>query len=406
VQPRLVVGLSSGSSLDGADAALLELDGTGLDLTVRLLLSIHQPYAPDLSQLIRKAGGPGPSEGRLTGLLHRLLGETFAAAARHVVDRASLSLQRVQCLGCPGHALWQETEGRFPFTLALGMPAVIAERTGVTTVSDFGSRDLAAGGQGALLEAFPDYILFRHPEENRLLIHLGGTARVVYLPAGCRVQQVVAFEAAPCSLLLDELMRRLTGGRESYDPGGKHGVQGHCLDSLLQRWLGHPLLQRRPPRSLPRPGLVDEFLVQGVQAARQSSAALHDLVCTATHFVARAVALSVRRFLPEIPQPARALLSGGGTRNGFLWHLLQQQLPGWPLERTDAYGVPSAARKALAFGVLAALTLDGVSANLPSVTGAAGTRLLGSLTPGSAANWARCLSWMAGQITPVPAYAD
>src|SRR5207249_6346100 len=176
-------------------------------------------------------------------LLHRLLGETFAAASRQVADRASFSLQRAQCIGCPGHTVWHDPEGRFPSTLGLGTPAVIAERTGVTTVSDFRSRDVAAGGQGVPLAALVDWLLFRHPQEARLLLHLGGLARVVFLPAGCRATEVVGFEAAPCNILLDALMRQLTGGREAYDHGGKHAVQGRCIETLLHQWLAHPCLQ-------------------------------------------------------------------------------------------------------------------------------------------------------------------
>jgi anhydro-N-acetylmuramic acid kinase len=126
---------------------------------------------------------------------------------------------------------------------------------------------------------------------------------------------------------------------------------------------------------------------------------MHDLLCTATHFVAGGISDAVRRFLPPGKRIDRVLLSGGGVRNGLLWHLLQQQLTGVPLQRTDAAGVSADARKALSFGILAALTVDGVPANLPAATGAAGSRLLGSLTPGSSANWARCLAWMTGQAT-------
>src|SRR5262249_13725134 len=143
-------------------------------------------------------------------------------------------------------------EGRFPSTLSLGMAAVVAERTGVTTVSDFRARDVAAGGQGVPLAAIVDHLMLRHPGENRLLLHLGGLARGVYLPASGRLQDVVGFEVGPCNVLLDALMRHLTSGRENFDPGGKHAVQGRCIDVLLQRWLAHPALQRRPPRSLPR----------------------------------------------------------------------------------------------------------------------------------------------------------
>jgi anhydro-N-acetylmuramic acid kinase len=397
---RCIIGLSSGSSVDGVDAALLETEGAGLDLRVRLLLALHQPYSTDLRDLIRKVCGSGKADGKQTVLLHRLLGETFAAAARQVADRASMSLQKVQCLGCPGHTAWHESEGRFFSTLALGMAAVVAERTGITTVSDICCRDIAVGGHGVPLAALVDYLLFRHVDENRILLHLGSAARAVYLPGGGRPSETLGFEIGPCNLLLDSLMQRLTCGREEYDAGGKNGVQGRCLEPLLQRWLAHPFLQRRPPKSLTRQAFGDEFLAQAIQVARQLQGSLHDLVCTATHFVARSIGVSLRRFLPESRPPQRALLSGGGVRNGLLLHLLGQQLGAIPLDKTDQHGVPADARKAMESALLAALTLDGVPANLPTVTGAAGSRLLGSLTPGSSANWARCLAWMAAQTAP------
>jgi anhydro-N-acetylmuramic acid kinase len=401
MRTRCIIGLSSGASLDCVDAALLETEGAGLELRARLLLALHQPYSPDLRELIRKACSSGKVDGKQTALLHRLLGETFAAAARQVADRASMSLQKVQCLGCPGHTIWHEPEGRFPSTLTLGMPAVVAERTGVTTVSDFQCRDMAVGGHGVPMAALVDYLLFRHADENRILLHLGSAARVVYLPAGGRPSDTLGFEVGPCNLLLDSLMLRLTRGREEYDAGGKNGVQGRCLEPLLQRWLAHPYLQRRPPKSLSRQAFGEEFLAQAVQAARQLRGSMHDLVCTATHFVTRSIGVSLKRFLPEGRSFQRALLSGGGVRNGLLLHLLGQQLGGIPLDKTDPHGVPADARKAIESGLLAAFTLDGVPANLPGVTGAAGSRLLGSLTPGSSANWARCLAWMAAQTVPL-----
>jgi anhydro-N-acetylmuramic acid kinase len=402
---RWIIGLASGSSADGVDAALLELEGAGLDVRLRQVQGLHQPYGPDLRDWIRRASGPTPCEVRQVSRLHRLLGETFAAAARNVADHASPSLQKVQCIGCPGHTVWHDPDGRFPSALTLGMAAVVAERCGVTTVSDFRARDLAAGGQGVPLAALADYVLFRHRNETRVLLHLGGLARVVYLPAGCRILEVLGFEAGPCNGLLDALIRQLTGGRESYDPGGRHAVQGKCIEPLLERWLAHPYLQRRPPKSLPRQLFGDDFAAEAVQQAHQLPCGLHDLLCTGTHFVARGLTTALQRFLPRAPRIDRVLLSGGGVRNGLLWHLLEQQLGGLPLARSDEAGVPADLRKALSFGLLAAFTLDGVPANIPSATGAAGSRLLGSLTPGSSGNWSRCLAWMAAQTTlpaPVP----
>jgi anhydro-N-acetylmuramic acid kinase len=394
---RWIIGVSSGCNAPGVDAALLELEGAGQDLRVRLLHALHQGYPRDLRELIERVSGAAPVGLKQVSLVHRILGETFASAARQVADQASFSLQKVQCIGCPEHTVWHEPEGRFPATLGLGMAAVVAERTGLTTVSDFRSRDVAVGGQGVPLAALADALLFRHPEENRVLIHLGGLATVVYVPAGVGTQQVIGFEAGPCNGFLDGLMRQLTSGREAFDPGGKHAVQGCCIEPLLDRWLTHPYLQRRPPKSLPRHRFGEEFIVQAVQQARQMRWSLHDLLCTATHFVAHGVTSAVQRFIPK-ESPRRVLLSGGGVRNGFLWHLIEQKLQGGPLARTDEAGVPTESRKAIAAGIMATLVLDGVPGNVPGATGAAGARLLGSLTPGSGANWARCVAWMANPL--------
>jgi anhydro-N-acetylmuramic acid kinase len=402
---RWIIGLAPGSSFNGVDTALLEVQGTGLDVSARAAHLLHQPYARDLHNLLMQVT-TGAAEARQFSLLHRLLGETFAAAALQLADRARFSLPQVLCIGCPGQGIWHEAEGRFPSAFELGMSAVVAERTGITTLSDFQARDLAAGGQGVLLEALADYLLFRHSTETRLIIHLGGMATAVWLPAGGRAASVVGFEAGPCSLLLDALIRQLSGGKELFDPGGKHAVQGRCVEPALQHWLEHPYWQRRPPRSLvPRP-FTEEFVAQACQTAKQNNGSLHDWMCTATHLVARGIMTSISRFQPAGVAPVRVLLSGGGVRNGLLWHLIEQQLAGLPMDRTDVVGIPAESRKAITSGVMAGLTIDNVPASLPAVTGASGARMLGSFTPGTPGNWARCMSWMAMQATPTVARAS
>jgi len=394
---RTIIGVAPGSSLYGVDAVLLDIQGVGLDLDVRLVQGVHHSYPRDLRALLLRMSAGQSVEMRQLGLLHRLLGETFALAVRQVADRAAFNLQQVLCIGCSGQSLWQESEGRYPSLVESGMTAATAERTGLTTVSDFRSRDLAAGGQAAPVEALADYLLFRHGREDRALVHLGGTAGVVCLRAGSRVQDAIGFDAGPCNLLLDGLVRQLTAGRDGCDPGGKYAVQGRCLEPLLERWLSLPFWQRKRPRCLPSQLFGEEFTAQLARQAEQQKWERHDLLCTATHLVARAIGESLRRWYPDGRPPERVLLSGGGVRNGFLWRLLESQLPASILEKTDTLGWPAEYRRAVAFALLAALTLDGVPASIPAATGAAGSRLLGSLTPGSAPNWARCLAWMAGQ---------
>jgi anhydro-N-acetylmuramic acid kinase len=400
---RWIIGLSAGASLDGVEAALVRIEGAGLELRCQLAHAYHQAYPADVHKLmapearVEPAGAPAFS-GRRLAILHRFLGETFAVAARHTAEQARMALTGVFCLGFAGHDFWHETEGRLPSTVSLGMAAVVAERTGLTTITDFRARDVTAGGQGTPLTAATDYLLFRHPKENRVLVHLGTVATLVGLPAGSAIRHVVGFQAGPCGILLDGLMRHLTGGKECFDPGGKHAVQGRCVESLLARWVEHPVLQRRPPRSLPRQAFGDDFVAQAIAQAKKDDLSLHDLLCTATHFVARGITDAMKRFLPFAPD--RVLLSGGGVRNGFLLHLLVQQLGKVPLETTDAHGVPAQSRKAAAAAGLTALTLDSVPASLPAVTGAGGARLLGSITPGAPVNWAQCLAWMARQAAP------
>jgi anhydro-N-acetylmuramic acid kinase len=391
---RWYIGLSSGSSLSGIDAALVRVEGAGPDLVSHLERFIHEPYGRDMRDLLLLTTEPVPALRHL-GLAHRVLGEAFASAARKVVETAKQTWPQILGIGLSGHTAWHDADGRYPSTLSLGMAAALAERTGLTVVSDFRSRDMLAGGQGYPLTSAIDAMLFRDSQERRVLIHLGGVASVLWLPPGPGLRDVAGFQAAPCTLLLDGLMRLLTGGRESCDSGGKNAVQGRCLEPLVERWLSHPVFKRKPPRSVPCQDFGSEFLAQAVELVKHEGGNLHDLLCCATHFTARAIVQSIQRYLPEAPD--RVLVSGGGARNGLLWRLLEQQLAPAPMERIDRFGVPSEARKALGFAALAALAMDGVPGNVPASTGAAGPRLLGSLTPGDGANWARCLAWMAGQ---------
>jgi anhydro-N-acetylmuramic acid kinase len=403
---RWVIGLSAGPSADGVDAALLEVHGQAPQLQVRVAGAMVEPHAKDLRELLIRASTAEQGDVRQVSLANRLLGETFAQAARRVADRASISLQNILCIGCTGHTAWHEADSRYPSTLSLGLPAILAERTGLTTISDFRARDLSCGGQGAPLSAAVDELLFRSADEDRLLIHLGGLAQVVYLPAGNGSGSVVGWEAGPCNILLDCLMQQVSGGKERFDVGGKHAVQGRQIPELLRRWSSHPFLLRRPPRSTHRQCFAEEFARQTVAMVHQCGLGMHDLLCSAHHFVVRSIVDSLQRYLPRNAAVHRVLLSGGGVRNGLLWRLLEEQLPGVTLARTDTLSVPFDAREPTTAALLACLLLDRYPANLPLVTGASGARLLGSITPGSMANWSRCLAWMNDQTESVYSWGD
>ena len=402
---RWYIGLSSGSSLFGVDAALVRVEGQGTDMALALERFVHLPYSRELRELLWTVRTTATPELRHVATLHRVLGETFGLAVRQLLEQSRLPVQQIYAIGCPGQELWHDPEARYPACMSLGMTSVVAERTGLTTLSDFSSRDLAVGGQGLPLTALCDALLFHDPREHRILVHLGSVATMIVLPAqvGGNWRNVTGFQAAPGTMLLDGLMRLLTHDREPFDTGGKHAVQGRCLEPLLERWLHDSFFHRPPPKCVSRQAFGADFLNRVIEQGKQLQGSLHDVLCTMTHFVARAILHAMEHYIGV--RPARVLLSGRGIRNGLLWRLLEHKLGTIPLEKTDAYGIPAEARKAVAYAGLAALTMDGVPINLPSVTGAVGPRLLGQFTPGSSGNWARCLAWMARQAAPLQSAA-
>lgn len=393
---RWFIGLASGSGGEGADAVLVETSGAGLQLAARVAGHLRRPHSRDLRALFLRTlySANSVSFGDLAAL-HRQLGESAAAAALELVPPARRDAARVMAAGHVGPVVWHEPSGREPATFEIGQSSTIAEKTGLTVFSEFRERDVAAGGQGMPITGLADWVLFRQPHEPRLLVHLGGVSSLVYIPANARPQDVLAFEMGPGTRLLDAVVRQASSGREHYDAGGKHAVQGKCVEPLMNGWLEHPFFQRRPPKSLGRSEFGAEWVTRAARATAELKGTLEDLLCTLSHFVVRCVALAVRN-LPAIPSPPELWLSGGGTRNGLFWRLLEQEMPGAGLRRLDELGVPAQARQAAGAAVLAALAADGVPASSPGVTGAVG-RILGRVTPGEPRNWARCLRWMAEQ---------
>ena len=396
---RWFIGLASGSGGEAADAALVETTGIGLQLSARVVHHLRRSHPRDVQDLFVKTLSPGGSAsfGDLA-LLHRQLGECAAATVLQIVSEARFDLTRILAVGHIGPFAWHEPSGRTPASFEIGQSSAIVEKTGITAISEFRERDVVAGGQGMPITALADWVFFRSPEQPRLLIHLGGTTSVVFIPANAKPQEVFAFEAGPGTRLLDAVMRQASGGREHCDAGGKHAVQGRCLDSLVTEWLAHPYFQQRPSKSLPRSEFGSEWIARAARGVVEAKGTLEDFLCTLSHFLVRGLVRSCQG-LPKTGRSPQVWLSGGGTRNGLFWRLLEQEWPGAELHRLDEIGVPAQARQAVGAALLAALTIDSVPASSPNATGAVG-RLLGRIAPGDARNWARCLRWMSEHASP------
>jgi anhydro-N-acetylmuramic acid kinase len=333
-------------------------------------------------ELLRIGAGEPASAGRLSQL-NFLLGELFAEAALRICRRAGVSPCRLSVIGSHGQTIYhqgaatREAGRRVASTLQIGEAAVIAQRTGAPVVADFRTADVAAGGQGAPLVPMVDYLFLRHPRKGTVALNIGGIANLTVIRADAEPDGVFGFDTGPGNMVIDALVRRFTGGRRSYDAGGRLAARGKLLEAILANALAFPFFSQTPPKSAGREQFGQTFLEDNFLRAR--SACLEDLVRTATEFTARTIAEACERFVFPRVQVHRLIVSGGGAHNRFLISRLGQLLPQAALELSAKYGLPVDAKEAFAFAVLADRTLHGLPGNLPSVTGARRAVALGKL---------------------------
>ena len=394
---RIVIGVAIGSGLEGPDVAVIRLSGIGLELVPRIEKSKRVAFPATVRDALHSFLEPHSTGTTPFAESSRQIAESIVHAIRSASIEAGFSPRDIFAVGFLDPV---RPANNAPIHWT-GLADRVTDQSGLTLVHGFRGRDRAAGGFGQPITAVADYLAFRHDREDRLLIHLGSAASVLFLPAGAKVTQIAGFDAGPCNQLLDSMVYYGTRGREARDPGGKKAVQGRCVDALLARWLEHPFLSRKPPRVVPADAFGRGFLLGAFDAAREQGVGLSDVLCTATHLIARSIGEASRSLIPPSAS-ARVLLSGGGVRNGFLWQLLAQQFKDVTLSRIDEVGVPALSRNAVGAAVLAALTCDGVPGNAAPLTGAMSGRLLGQIVPGDGRNWSRFANWIADQISEYP----
>lgn len=383
---RLIIGIMSGTSADGVDAALVRVRGSGEALSWRLLRHETLQYSVKVRDLILRCAEPGSGDAASICRLNALLGELFARAAIHVTTQAGIDLTTVDLIGSHGqtvqHLPQPLTITGIPVrsTLQIGEPAVIAERTGVTTVANFRARDVAAGGQGSPLVSYVDFILFRNRARGRLVINLGGVASLTAIPAGAGPERVIGFDTGPGNMVIDGLVSHLTGGREAFDQGGRYARKGSASEALLRKLMEHPYLQTPPPKSCGREEFGRPLLERILQENR--SVPPNDLIATATRFTAESIAGACRRFVMPQNVYEEAIVSGGGARNDYLLDEIRRAIPELTIKLSDEYGLPAATKEAIAIALLANESILGVPGNLPAATGAARPVVLGSIVPG------------------------
>jgi len=381
---RLVVGLMSGTSLDGVDAVLARLDGSGSDLNVEQDAFAHLPYPEALQSLLRRNSTPNHSSVRDLTRLNVRLASLYADAVDRVVveagrDRDELDLigshgQTVQHLPEPADCAGEDVRA----TLQIGNPSTLANRLGVPVVGDFRSADAALGGQGAPLVPYFDYVTCTAPDENRGLLNLGGIANLTVLPANGAPDEVRAFDTGPANMVIDALAERLFD--TPFDRNGRRAADGTPDHDLLADLLEGDFFRREPPKSTGREDFGADYVDRLLGAAQSRGLDAADTMATATLLTAASVYQAYAQYVRTEHPIDVIIVSGGGVHNDTLMTMLAEAFSPIPVRPASEYGLNVDAKEALCFAVLAHETVNGVPTNLPSVTGASTSTLLGTVS--------------------------
>ena len=367
----LYLGLISGTSADGIDAALVEFgDANDARSKARLLFARTYPWQPELrAQLVELGQQSARVSLDAVAELDVRIGLAFADAALRALADSGTATSEVAAIGSHGQTLRHRPDGDVPYTLQLGDPSTIAERTGIRTVADFRRRDVAAGGHGAPLLPALHAALLHSPGEDRAVLNLGGIANLTLLP---RAGEVRGFDTGPANGLMDAWCLRHRG--EAFDRDGAFAATGRLDDALLARLLAEPWFALAPPKSTGR----DQFHLGWVESKLRGDEAPQDVQATLLALTTRTVADALRA---TQPQTVRVIACGGGVHNGVLMEALAGAMPGCAVESSTAHGLDPDAVEAMGFAWLARQTLLGLPGNLPSVSGAKGPRVLGGIYP-------------------------
>jgi anhydro-N-acetylmuramic acid kinase len=365
----IAIGLMSGTSLDGIDAALVRLVPRGRSYEVDLLNFTTQPFSEKLQSALRAMLPPNQGSTRGVAELHHALGGAFASAALSVAGSAE-----VDFVASHGQTLYHDGGART--TLQAGDPFVIRAAVGRTVCYDFRSADCAAGGQGAPLVPYVDALLLASDSEDRVAINIGGIANLTIVPRRSEPQDVVAFDSGPGNMLIDAFVLRRTGGQESLDRDGKYALAGVADEAALAAMSADPYFKLPPPKTTGRERFGAQFLEQ--HRERLETLSLEDGAATLAALTAGTLASAVKS---ASAPGARIVVSGGGAHNPAIVGELQKRLPGHRVELSDAMSLPVDAKEAVAFAILGYETLRGRPANVPQSTGAASPAVLGAIAP-------------------------
>jgi anhydro-N-acetylmuramic acid kinase len=378
---RLVVGLMSGTSMDGIDAALIKIKGSGLDTKFELIKFICIPYESEIIEGIERLDS-SISIGKISEL-NFLVGRASADAAIAVIEEAGFQIGDIDLIGSHGQTIYHNppsSRNGIPSTLQIGELDVIAERTGITTIGDFRPRDIAAGGEGAPLIPYADYLFFHQSGKTLVSQNIGGISNVTVITE--RISDVKAFDTGPGNLLMNWVVSLATEGRRRYDIDGEIAKGGNVDKRLLERLLSDPYFSLKPPKSTGGERFGKRMAMELYSLVEEGEISLFDLMATLLELTVESIAKSYERFIFPKWSVNEVVCSGGGSRNPILMKRLGERMKSVKISSSDAYGIPVDAKEAIAFAVLANELVSGNCTNLPTVTGAKSYVPLGKIALG------------------------
>ena len=379
-----IIGLISGTSADAIDAALCEINGAPPNMEVEFIKTLSHPFPDGYQQRIQDAGTVEHGQVDDLAQLHFELGEMFAEAALNVIEAAGLKPENIDLVGSHGQNFWHQTtlKGEVTATLQLTEAAIIAEHTGITTLNNFRPRDVAAGGQGAPLTAYADWLLLRHPDHWRAIQNIGGIANVTFLPPLSDHESApLAFDSGPGNALLDSAMYILSDGKRSFDRHGLMARAGKVDEAWVKLRLSHPYILRKPPKSTGRETFGFDMAQKLVSNGQRRGMSIQDIIASLTAFTAWSIARNYERFAPQPVE--EVILGGGGRHNPALVGMLREKLEPAKILTHEDVGMHSDFKEALVFALLAHETWHNRPGTLPALTGASHPVVLGQITPGA-----------------------
>lgn len=369
----------SGTSLDGIDVAIVDISSRSGGLRYKQIAFECVPYPRAVrARLLRICNGV--TRAAEISRMNSLLGELYAEAIAETCRRHEVKLASIGLCGMHGQTIYHRGRAgrylgrRIASTLQIGEAAVVAERTGLRVISNFRERDIAAGGQGAPLVPFVDYLLFHDRRVGRVALNIGGFANITAIPAGAKPERVVAFDTGPGNRVIDALVRRMTKGAQAYDRDGRIARSGNVRQGLLDAMLAEPYFRSAPPKSCGD----EDFGALFVGRFIRKSTSMEDLIATATELTARSISNAIHEYGASCTE---VVASGGGIHNRQIMRRLRELMPGHSVKTSADYGVDPNAKEAIAFAVLAYESAHGRPCNLPSATGASRELVLGKSTP-------------------------